>query len=249
MTEHEFEKLLQRSIRSYGHTYIPEEPEEPEPHVFSKRYQRKMRRLERKPRWKRLIPDLSPERRLLTKRVLATQFAVILLFATGSLHAVGRGTYFDNFIAHDHKRGSTIVAAEDPDAPTEFENYYQVTWVPEGYERTYRPLKIPQSGFLRYEYSNAEGNVIIFKQCTKPDFKDSMNTEKVMYERTEINGHEVMFLLLEHEDYADSCRIFMECEGYILTISANCVNITSDDLIRMLESVQEVSWEIMIGVY
>lgn len=249
MTEHEFEKLLQRSIRSYGHTYIPEEPEEPEPHVFSKRYQRKMRRLERKPRWKRLIPDLSPERRLLTKRVLATQFAVILLFATGSLHAVGRGTCFDNFISDDDNLGSTVTAAPDPDAPTEFENYYQVTWVPEGYERTYRPLKIPESGFLRYEYTNAENGFIHFYQWTKCDFKDTMNTEKVMYERTEINGHETMFHLLEFEDHPDSCRIFMDYEGYILVIYAYCVNITSDDLIRMLESVQEVSWEIMIGVY
>ena len=40
MTEQQFENLLRDSIQMYGHTYVPEPPEDMEEHVFSKRYER-----------------------------------------------------------------------------------------------------------------------------------------------------------------------------------------------------------------
>ena len=246
MTEQQFEDLLRDSIQMYGHTYVPEPPEDMEEHVFSKRYERKMKRLVRSLSWRSCIPTYSP-RLLFSKRGLALQFTIMILLSMTPLSAAGDGTYFEHFDIQDTQQNSEILAKEDPDAPETFEQYYQVTWIPEGFEPTYRPLVIPEYGSLRYEYSNGETE-IEFRQCTKSDFKRGIDSENIWYERIKIDGHEAVFHYMDGENWYYYCHIYMDYNGYILTVSGKCIDITKNDLIKMLESVQEVSWETMISV-
>lgn len=246
MTEQQFEDLLKDSIKRYGHTYVPEPPPDLEPHVFSKRYERKMKRLTRSLSWRLYTPNFSP-RMLFSRRGLAIQATLIILLSATTLTASGNGLYLPPFNIHDHQLGSTIGAAEDSDAPETFEQYYQVTWIPEGFERTYRPLVIPEYGSLNYKYSNGETK-IEFTQYTKSDFNVELDTEEILYDAIEIQGYEGM---IQDKDWI--IRIYLEYEGYILEIKRTNQDygqesIGKEELIKMLESVQEVSWETLIEI-
>ena len=95
--------------------------------------------------------------------------------------------------------------------------------------------------------SNGETE-IKFTQHTKFDFSLMLDTEKIMYDAIQIQGHEGM---IQDKDWI--IRIYLEYEGYVLEISRTnqdygIESIGKEELIKMLESVEEVSWETMISV-
>ncbi len=246
MTEQQFEALLRDSIQMYGHTYVPEPPEDMEEHVFSKRYERKMKRLVRSLSWRSCIPAYSP-RLLFSRRGLALQFTIMILLSVAPLSAAGDGLHLPGLNIHDNQQFSMIRGEKGPDDPATFEQYYQVTWIPEGFERTYRPLVIYNTGALDYVYSHGETN-IYFSQWTKNSLTMLLDTEEELYDKIEIQGHKGFI----HE-YDIFCNILIEYNGYLLKIMSVNPNpeneyIGSDVLIKMIESVEEVSWETMIAV-
>lgn len=220
ITHEEFVEAL-RIVASQEFADIPENPPE---HIFSKKFERKM---------KRLIKSMNkygrPPMRTLHKAALITTACLIIIFITSAtqIKAIREPliefimTIYETFIDVDFAGSGPAFIVQE----------YTLNYFPEEYTLI---DKHTSTITIYYKYTNKQKNIIIFTQEVIKDNKASIDNEKGPLYTLFISNMEV---LLYKSDFSTIAR--WSQDGYYMKLT--CIgDFDEATIISMIESVKAV---------
>lgn len=225
MTDNQFDVLLEKTIKNFGMNYIDLNNELNEPHEFSHSFERKMRKLIKKQSSFYFPLVKTPLRRLVTIAVTVIITMSVLVMSVSAFRDA-----LINFITEMFDTHTTVQTIPDDNAPLTFENIYEITEIPEGFELTYCSEIKETSSFIEFDYQNNE-NYIFFTQYLKKYYDADVNTEGYEMNPITINGCEGFII-----DYGTVWLITWDNGDYIIEVQSN---IGKDELIETAKSVQK----------
>lgn len=202
---------------------VPQMPD----HKFSKRFERKMKKLvghgcaEPKSGHKKITG-----KRLFVCVIAAIIAASLMAFSVGAVRET-----FKKFIMNVFDTHTDVLSVEDDSAPASFEDIYIIN-VPDGYANTYKAELYEWSPYLNYEYRNGD-RYIFFTQFLKSQYDIRLNTENRSLSYIEINGCEGFIVDIGDNEY----YISWDNGDYIFDVMGN---IDKNALIEIANSVQKV---------
>ena len=206
---------------------IPQMPD----HTFSKRFERKMKKLIRQGYREPAKHHKITPKRLFVCITAALIAAVIMIFSVGAVR-----NYFRNFLMKKFETHTDVQTIENNNTPLDFTDKYEITADMSDYEL----LDLSETIFDRtYLYRN-EHYKIIFTQSIKEYYDVAINTEGYEMEGISINGYDGFYLDM-YNHYGKS--VTWDNGDYILSIFATYddkYDFSKDELITLAESVQKV---------
>lgn len=206
---------------------IPQMPD----HTFSKRFERKMKKLikygYREPAKHHKI---TPQR-LFVCITAALIAAVIMIFSVGAVR-----NYFRNFLMKKFETHTDVQTIENNNTPLDFVDIYEITTDMSDYELI---LCSEDSSDRTYIYQNNYCG-IHFTQSIKEYYDIAVNTEGYEMEEISINGYDGFYMDM-YNHYGKS--VTWDNGDYILSIFATYdseYDFSKDELIALAESVQKV---------
>ena len=202
---------------------VPQMPD----HRFSRKFERKMRKLIQ-------YEDSEPVhlRKFTLKRLFicitaALVTAAIMAFSVGAVR-----DFFKNFFMEVFGTHTAVQSISDNiNAPGSIENVYAVT-VPEGFELTYQDEVFEWSLFIEYIYRR-NNDYICFGQFVKSEYDVKVYSGTHPMDHIEINGNDGYIVDLGNDEY----YISWDNGDYIFDIIGN---IGKNALIDVANSVQKV---------
>lgn len=193
-------------------------------HEFSPEFERKMNRLIRRQKrpYIKLINTVG-------KRAACIAVCLAAAISVGTFTGeAGRGKFL-SFYVDSFTEGSHFTAEPDPDAPTEIEDIYAITYDLSDYEIYFE------------EYDETERNInylkedimIDFTQKVKKSYNHTLNTEGALIQTIKLENYEAVYFC-DNQNY--HYLIFDNGDYVIQFIS----NVGKDALIEIAESVQKV---------
>lgn len=200
-------------------------------HIFSRRFERKMKKLLYTPQ---PVFQLNGRHIPLRKSVVIAMLAVILaVLITGAAFAVYR--LWEQYRIEDNGLFSMLYITDIENAPKTLEEEYRIGADMSGYAE--RVIQDDEYCYL-VEYTLPDSKVtIIFSQATKEFSEQAMiNTENALITPTEItiNGCKGFYFMT----YYGSHYVLWDNGDYIVDMSA--YGISKDELISLAETVQKV---------
>lgn len=177
-------------------------------HIFSRRFNRRMKKIIRMADNK-----AKPHRRIPAKRVFTVFAAALIAASVIALSAAGvkgilQGLFMNNFFTH------TNIAFDSTGDYPEFIEYTYSFDIPEGFELDYETSDtVNKEAIYKCEYKNGR-DIICISQFAKTIYNNNINTEKYAVECIEINSHEVYVVEMEDQN----CIVTWDCGDYILEI-------------------------------
>ncbi len=203
------QELMKCSIENFGDSYIDTSLLSYEPHEFSARFERKMRKLIKKQR-RFYFPLVKTPLRL-----SFTVIAMVILMTVTTMMSVGavREAVF-RFFSDIFGSTSTVHVTVDNQHPETIEEIYDITYDLSDFTLD---SKDENEWFRRIEYIY-EDKVLVFYQDTQDMFEGSViNTEDADIKETEVNGFPATYFLDNHGNN----KIIWDNGKYIFTILAN----------------------------
>lgn len=226
MTDSQFEKYLEKSIKKYGDDYITITDDLLIPHNFSRKFNRRMfRLLHSNSTFTAHLLRLPPRRRA------AVLFTLIILLSTMAVSVSALRNAFGNFYTFIFDTHTRVNVAGNEASPERFEDIYDITCIPDGYELTYQDENYDGAPWLIRQYKN-DGKRIIFTQYLHSYYDVNVNTEGYEMKSININGYEGFIV-----DMDDMTYIAWDTNDYILELLAD---LSESQLISIAESVQKV---------
>lgn len=205
--------------------YIGSVPEIVQPHEFSEKFEKKMKKLisrREKPYYK--IINTAGKR--------AACVAVIIAVATAAIFSVEaiRVAFLD-FVTNIFEKFSVVEPVNVDETPLVIEDIYVITYGLSGYS----VIKEINSELINcISYSNGDETIDYF-QYVKHKFSNILwNTEDTLVNEIYINGKQAIYYI----DNNDFKTIIWDNGDYIFVI---CANIDSEMLINIAESVKKVN--------
>lgn len=160
------------------------------------------------------------EKRTSFKRAVAVALIAAALLLAGCAAVVYKDRIGDFFVEifDTHIKGS--FAEESENNNEIIEEYYSLSYVPEGYELV---DEIMNPGLVRYKWVNSEGNTIVFEQLPKTETQFTLDAE-------EGNSY---IITKEGEDIY--CRIIDKTIYYIWTDGEYSLTIKADENLSTAE--------------
>ncbi|MBE6852157.1 MAG: DUF4367 domain-containing protein [Ruminococcus sp.] len=203
-SENIFKKAVAEALLPEYTDALPEAPEE---HIFSKKFERKMKKLISRRR-KSYYPLINTG----VKRTAWILGVVIVLSSITVTKVDAIGETLANFYVYILEKFSIIRSPEQEGFPETIEEVYEITYDLSDYEVVYEILDATGNTI---EY--AKGDVsIYFCQYTK-DITINKNTEDADIETIIINGFEAMHYVDNHNFY----HLIWENGDYIFTLRTN----------------------------
>lgn len=202
---------------------VPQMPD----HKFSRRFERKMKRLIRYGYREPVHYHKITVKRLFICVTAALIAAVVMAFSVTAVR-----DFFKNFFMEVFGTHTTVQTFSDNiNAPTSIEDVYMID-VPNGFDIIYEDEIFEWSTFICYEYSK-DDYYIFFNQYVKSKYDVNINTEDRPLNYIEINGNDGYIVDLGNNEY----YISWDNGDYIFDIIGN---ISKDELIETANSVQKV---------
>lgn len=198
-------------------------PEEELDHKFSRRFERKMKKLMK---YERRSPK---ERKVYRGMKLAfAALAVVVLIAFGSAMSVKayRFRIIEFFVEVFTDLTSYSIQEERPDG----EEIVPVEpgYVPEGYEKTY--CVVDDSGY-RVKYINEKGNLLYYEQMVTSAVGHFLDTEKILVKEVNIKGRKISIII-----ESSACTLYWRDDRYVYNILGSG-NVSEEELLKMARSV------------
>lgn len=222
MFEDNFRKALYDALTSEYDNLFSETDEE---HVFSAKFEKKMKKLikRRKKPYYRIINTVG-------KRVACALLAFLVASSVTVLSVKALREAFADFFISIYEKFSTIQSADETGtAPETIEDIYEITYDLSGFTIYYEDYN---------EYSRNISYVnddisIDFQQYTKEMYDENVNTEGANISTIIINSYEAIYFRDNHQY---DCMIW-DNGDYIIVLYSN---IGKNALINIAESVQKV---------
>ena len=162
-----------------------------EPHIFSKRHEKKMQKLfkrQRKPYFK-LVCSAS-------RRAACIAAAIVIVSASSMSVKAVRETVFDFFtsVFSDHQVISADTGSNDG-YPDTIEEEYRISKLPQGFKQQYHNRTETMVDITYYSRSSR----ILFTQFTKDSFRITFTDEAKMQEFTDTDGQKYRIVITEYE--------------------------------------------------
>ena len=184
MTDEMFDRFVEKTIENFGDSYIDTSLLSYEPHEFSARFERKMRKLIKKQR-RFYFPLVKTPLRL-----SFTVIAMVILMTVTTMMSVGavREAIF-NFFINTFSTHSDINAIDDDQHPDTIEDIYEITYDLSGYEVNFESY-LERQRIISYLKNGKE---IIFEQHVNDAFNVRANTEGAEIFHVDLNGYDAMY--------------------------------------------------------
>lgn len=170
------------AIKQYFEEWVASLPDEYDPaiqHTFSKRYERKIRRI--------IALQPKPYFHLVNrtwKRVVLVAVIVLMLFgAAMSVSAIREGVI--QFFVEVYEKFSTVIVMSDSGDRALDDREYVITALPDGFELHDHEQF---DSYTRYEYLHPDGSRLIFRQYYSNAMQNTVDTEEVALEEVTVNG-------------------------------------------------------------
>jgi len=202
---------------------VPQMPD----HRFSRKFERKMKKLIRHGYSEPVHYNKITVKRLFICITAALIAAVIMAFSVGAVR-----DFFKNFIMEMFGTHTTVQTLLDNiNVPTSIDDVYMIN-VPNGFDIVYKDDIFEWSSFICYEYYKND-YYIFFTQYLKSEYNVNINTENRPLNYVEINGNCGYVVDLGNNEY----YISWDNGDYIFDITGN---IGKNALIEIANSVQKV---------
>ena len=202
---------------------VPQMPD----HRFSRKFERKMKRLIRYGCNEPTHYHKITVKRLFVCITVALFAAVVMAFSVGAVR-----DFFKNFFMEVFGTHTTVQYAEKSKTPDFIEDVYTIT-VPKDFELVYQDEIYEYSPYVGYMYSDDEKNYIIFNQYTQNAYDVNVNTENRTLDYIEINGNDGYIVDLGNNEY----YISWDNGDYIFILTGN---VGKNALINVANSVKKV---------
>jgi len=163
------------------------------------------------------------------KRVACIIIAIIVIATTTVFSVEALRKPFINFIIEIYEKYSTIIfdgeGKTESDAPLIFENH-KPSYIPDGYEIS-RSEELLMYQFI--EYTNEDGNIIMFEQSLGDNSQVGIDTENTETEIIEINTYSGIYF--ENKGFK---TIIFSNNTYVFILTGN---LEKSELIKIAESV------------
>ncbi len=229
MTEKQFDQMLASVILEFDDDDFAIPAEYFEPHVFSRRFERKMKKLLRT-----VEHSQQPKRRISLRRAVTIALIAAAFLSAAAITTGAMDNLFQYFLPEVFPTHSIVRSSNDTFAPTSFEEQYAPVYVAQGFELTRRPLVTENRAELSYTYEpcDGEGREISFRQWLKADYAPNLNTENHDLEPITVQGCEGFKLVI-----GEHVHIVWDNGDYVLEIYGI---VSENELMKMAESVQKV---------
>ncbi len=202
---------------------VPKMPD----HRFSRKFERKMKKLIRYGYFEPVHYHKITIKRLFICITAALIAAVVMAFSVTAVR-----DFFKNFLMEVFGTHTTVQTFSDNiNAPTSIEDVYMID-VPNDFDIIYKDEIFEWSTFICYEYSKND-YYIFFNQYVKSKYDVNVNTEDRPLGYIEINGCDGYIVNLGNNEY----YISWDNGDYIFDITGN---VSKDELIEAANSVQKV---------
>lgn len=202
---------------------VPQMPD----HKFSRRFERKMKKLIRYSYREPVHYHKFTVKRLFICITAALIAAVVMAFSVTAVR-----DFFKNFFMEVFGTHTTVQTFSDNiNAPNSIEDVY-IMDVPNGFDIIYKDEIFEWSTYVHYEYRK-DNDYIFFNQYVKTKYDADVNTENHSLNNIEINGYDGYIVDLGNNEYYMS----WDNGDYIFDITGN---VGKNALIEMANSVQKV---------
>lgn len=222
MANEKFRQALTEALMQEYEIDVPVSEE----HTFSPEFEKKMKKLikRRNKPYYRMINTVG-------KRIACISVLILVASSLMIMNVDALRNLFSDFFVNTYEKYSRIRPIEDDTAPVTLEEIYKITYNINDFRTDY---------YEENEYSRKityikddTVTVIDFWQYTKKTFNPSTNTEGAEIQTIDINGHEAIYFIDNH----DYCNIIWDNGDYIIYLSSN---IGKNVLIDIAKSVQKV---------
>ena len=168
-------------------------------------------------------------------RTVKLAVAVVILSVFAML---GSATKQEGFVIQHMPEADIYLAADATDAPKSLEEYYTITYVPEGFVLDSDKSVISKFSNTRYfhtDYNEGidEKSVFCFSQGLKRDCRLYIDNERSVHQKVTVNGRPGIYVDFPRDDAA-SCGILMWDNGdYILSVDGN---LDKNELMKIAKS-------------
>lgn len=202
---------------------VPQMPD----HKFSRRFERKMKKLIRYGYREPVRYHKVTVKRLFVCITAALIAAVVMAFSVTAVR-----DFFKNFFMEVLGTHTTVQYAEKSKTPDFIEDVYTIA-VPKGFELVYQDEIYEYLPYVGYMYSDNE-NYIIFSQYTKNAYDVNVNTENRPLDYIEINGHDGYIVDLGNNEY----YISWDNGDYIFILTGNIGKNALTDVANSVKKVE-----------
>lgn len=199
---------------------VPQMPD----HRFSRKFERKMRKLIR-------YVDSEPVhfhkitlKKLFIYITVALITAAIMAFSVGAVR-----DFFKNFFMEVFGTHTDVQITDSENSPDAILDNYSIN-IPDNFVLT---QKFEYEIFVCFEYRTSKNDYITFNQYVKSEYDVNVNTENHTMDHIEINGNDGYIVDLGNDEY----YISWDNGDYIFDITGN---ISKNALISIANSVQKV---------
>lgn len=220
MAESNFQKALYDALAPEYEMYMQNIADE---HEFSPGFKKKMKKLisRRNKPYYRIINTAG-------KRTACAAVIVLVASSVTIMNVDALRNVFSDFFISIYEKFSTVQPVDDT-APETIEEIYGITYNLDDFEIIYEELNE-----YRHDIDYAKDDIVIyFSQCTKVRYNSNMNTENSEVTTIDINGHEAICFIDNHNYY----NLIWDNGDYIISLSSN---ISENALIDIAKSVQKV---------
>ncbi len=215
-----FKQAIFEALTVEYENYIPQITEK---HIFSKKFNRKMKKLirrQKKPYYKLINTAWK-------RAVCAVTAIIISMTIVTQVEAVR--TAFKDFIAYIFEKFSVFQSVNDDKTPEIITDVYMITKIPNGFEIEYEEY----TDLINNVIYRKDDEVIIFYQTVTSEYNSIWNTENSDFETMIINGNEAVFF----EDNHNYKTIIWYNGEYVISIGSN---IDKNSLLNLAHFVQKV---------
>ncbi len=227
MTNNNLKSALESLIAERIIDTIPSEPD----HVFSKRFERHMKKLIRNQK------SYQHPKRISSKRLVVCIIAAVLALFSMAMSVTTIRETFINFFTKIFNTHTVVQSVPDNNAPRTFEDIYLIT---AGLENHTLIEYYETPTDIIYIYDN-EQSQIRFKQTIKEFYDVNANSEGYELERVYVNGNEGYYIDMLSQN---SKYLSWDNGDYIITITIvikdNSCKFSKESHISMAESVKNI---------
>ena len=224
MTDEMFDKFVEKTIENFGDSYIDTSLLSYEPHEFSARFERKMRKLIKKQRRFYFPLVKTPLRLSFTVIAMVILMTVTTMMSVGAVREAVLRFFSDIFGST-----STVHVTVDNQHPKFIEDAYEINYDLSSWTNDIED----NCEDYRYKHYVNDDKRITFYQYTQNMFEGSViNTEDADIKETEINGFPATYFLDNQGKY----KIIWDNGKYIFTILAN---LPKEEVFEIAESVRK----------
>lgn len=152
---------------------------------------------------------------------------VVLILLTSSFSAYAIYQVFTQYV----REKNTNIELEPEQIKDKISDYYYPAYLPNGFKKI-EEFKYDDEVIIHYTDEISD----IFYRQELSQYKSQIDNEETLQESIEINGKQAIYI----EKHGEKLLIYDQF-GYVFCVDSNSVNVTKDELIKIVNSIEKES--------